>query len=170
MLGIGTSIQIFLFENRIEMNPHVEFRSSAFPKYENEDEETVNSNRWGKRLAEFVRDHLPSYGVATGDILCEDWGWLVFTTNDEFPLWIGCGPIDEVAETGELRGSQGTDFCDVPPKTAFCMFVAAEPSIFKRLFKRIDTTSSVSKVVAALRQMVSERDEFQEVQWTDDIT
>ena len=45
------------------------FSSRAFPKYENEDDETVNARCWGKRLAEFIRDGLPRYGVETADIL-----------------------------------------------------------------------------------------------------
>ena len=141
------------------MNTRVEFRSTAFPKYETEDEEIVNPNRWGKRLAEFVRDNLPSYGVATGNMVCEDWGWLVNTTNEEFPLWVGCGPLDDFTESGEVTGDSSA--------TAFCLFVTAEPSFFKKLFKRIDTGPPVTKVVAALEKMVSDRDEFEEIEWGD---
>lgn len=76
------------------MHTRVEFKSAAFPKYANEDTELVNSHCWGKRLAEFIRDTLPQYGIDTEDILCEDWGWLVNLKHSPFPLWIGCGVVD----------------------------------------------------------------------------
>lgn len=153
------------------MNTCVEFKSSAFPKYENEDEETVNPNRWGKRLAEFVRDNLPSYGVATEDILCEDWGWLINTKNDDFPVWIGCGPMDDFSEfdedeTEEKQRSSKPDY-DGPQATEFCIFVTAEPSFFKKLFKKVDTAPAVSKVVSALEKMVAEREEFRDAEWSE---
>ena len=150
------------------MNTRVEFRSAAFPKYENEDEETVNPNRWGKRLAEFLRDHLPDYGVETEDILCEDWGWLVNTKNDDFPVWIGCGPLDD-----EFPESDEEEASDLPEKsgpdggksTEFGVFVTAEPSLFKKLFKKIDTAPAVAVVVAALEKMMAAREEFEGAEW-----
>lgn len=154
------------------MKTQVEFKSSAFPKYENEDEETVNSDRWGKRLAEFIRDTLPSYGVVTEDILCEDWGWLVNTQSDEFPVWIGCGPIDNLSEGDFSEDYEETDPSPVSQNggsdsTKFCIFVTAEPSFLKKLFKRVDTTPAITKVVAALDKMITDRDEFQDAEWSD---
>ena len=101
------------------MQTRVEFKSRAFLKYPNEDEETVNETRWGKCLAEYVRDNLPNYGLPTEDILCEYWGWLVYVHNEDFPLWIGCSPME--------------DFVDEPPKAddliEFSLFVTAEPKL-----------------------------------------
>jgi len=149
------------------MKTRVEFKSSAFPKYENEDDETVNPNRWGKRLAEFIRDHLPSYGVATEDILCEDWGWLVNTKNDEFPVWIGCGPMDDFFDYDEDTEPSQKAARSSTEMTEFCVFVTAEPSFFKKLFKRVDTAPAVSKVVAALEKMIANREEFQDAEWSE---
>ncbi|MFN0128220.1 MAG: hypothetical protein ACKV19_16215 [Verrucomicrobiales bacterium] len=149
------------------MNTRVEFKSSAFPKYENEDEETVNPNRWGKRLAEFVRDNLPSYGVGTQDILCEDWGWLVNTKNDEFPVWIGCGPLDDFADGDDEADPSPASQASSSDLTEFCVFVTAEPSFFKKLFKRIDTAPAVAKVVEALEKMIADREEFQDAEWSE---
>lgn len=148
------------------MNTSVEFKSSAFPKYENEDEETVNPGRWGKRLAEFVRDNLPSYGIETENIACEDWGWLVYTKNDEFSLWLGCGPIDDVSEYDEDTDQLSKTDSDRLEITDFRIFVSAEPGLFKRLFKRINTAPAISKVVTALEKMLAEGDEFQDAQWS----
>ncbi len=150
------------------MNTRVEFTSTAFPKYVNEDEETVNPNRWGKRLAEFVRDHLPDYGVQTDVILCEDWGWLVFIKHPEFPVWIGCGPLDDFEnEEIDTDAAGAMTQGDAASATRFCLFVTAEPGFFRQLFKRFDTTSAVAEVVTALDKMVSDRNEFQEIVWSD---
>ena len=164
--GSGSVVtDVIPLDDHMKMNTRVEFWSSAFPKYENEDEEIINANRWGKRLAEFVRDNLPNYGVATENIICEDWGWLVYTSNDEFPLWIGCGPLDDFSESGEVTGSARVRAGD-SSVTAFCLVVTAEPRFFKKLFKRIDTGPPVSKVVKALERMVSARDEFEDIEWS----
>jgi len=40
------------------MKTHVEFRSSAFPAYENEEEE-INPGLWGRRLAEHLKKPNP---------------------------------------------------------------------------------------------------------------
>lgn len=147
------------------MNTRVEFKSSAFPKYPDEDAEIVNPGRWGKRLAEYVRDNLPRYGVQTTDILCEDWGWLVNTSHADYPVWIGCGPLDEMVATEEE-----SDLGPVASDTGvseFAMFVTAEPGFFQRLFKRVDSTPIVQKTSAALKAMVEASPDFTEVTWSE---
>jgi len=150
--------------------PTVEFKSTAFPKYADEDDEIINSNRWGKRLAEFVRDNLPKYDTPTEDILCEDWGWLVYVKNEGFPLWVGCGPMDDPSmyEGGNDADEQthpATRETKDQDLTEFCMFVAAEPGFFKRLFKKVDTAPDVNRVVDALKKMVNDSPQFQDVKW-----
>lgn len=151
------------------MNTRVEFKSAAFPKYPDEDTETVNEHCWGKRLAEFVRDELPKHGIPTEDILCEDWGWLVYLTNDDFPLWIGCGIMDEFddAENAEDPESALTSPASSKGITQFGLFVTGEPGIFQRLFKRVDTTPAVQKVVEGLRQLLEASPEIHDVMWTE---
>ena len=142
------------------MKTHVEFTSSSFPKYENEDEETVNPERWGKRLAEYFRDELPAYGVATKDILCEDWGWLVYIENSDFPLWIGCGPVDDIDEDGNVTYQKTERNCE------FAAFITAEPSVLKKLFRKVDISSAIERVSEAMQKMFEDRDDFSEVTWT----
>ena len=148
------------------MDTRVEFSSTAFPKYVNEDDELINVNRWGKRLAEFVRDNLPSYGIPTGKIHCEDWGWSVTVPNDEFSLWIACGPRDNASTLGAQPNIPAMSASESGATvTDFCLFVQASPSWFKKLFKQIDTNPAVSSVVEALHKMVADHDEFQNVVW-----
>ncbi len=68
------------------MNARVAFKSASFPKYQDEDAETINAHLGGKRLAEYLRDQLPNHGVATAGILCEDFGWIVEIEHEPFPF------------------------------------------------------------------------------------
>jgi hypothetical protein len=153
------------------MNTRVEFKSAAFPKYPNEDAELVNSNCWGKRLAEFVRDSLPKHGIPTEDILCEDWGWLVNVKNPDFPLWIACGVQDEFSdsdEDSEVEGKTSQNTCAGDRcVTQFCVFVTAEPSLVQRWFKRVDTNPAVQKVVAGLHRLLESTPDIQDATWSE---
>lgn len=153
------------------MRTQVEFLSAAFPKYPNEDAELVNSNCWGKRLAEFIRDSLPQHGIDTKDILCEDWGWLVNVKHEPFPLWIGCGIMDEFSEddvddnlkdTLPRQSSSSTEAL-----TQFSVFITAQPGFFRNLFKKVDTKPAVQKVVSALEKLISESPTFRNVHWVE---
>ena len=86
--------------------------------------------------------------------------------NDEFPLWIACGPRGDASTLGVQPDFPTVSASDCGATvTDFCLFVQAEPSWFKKLFKQIDTTPAVSSVVEALHKMVAEHDEFQNVVW-----
>jgi hypothetical protein len=142
------------------MNTTVHFKSKAFPKYPNEDAEIVNANCWGKRLAEFIRDGLPRFGVETTGILNEDWGWLVSVRNDAFPLGIGCGPVDDSEEEDGGKPADGT--------TEFVVFVTAEPKLLQRLFKRVDTKPALERAAAALRGLLESSPDIADIVWSDD--
>jgi hypothetical protein len=154
----------------------VEFRSASFPKYPNEIEELVNDNCWGKRLAEYVNDHLPRHGVATSGILCEDWGWLISLENADFPLWIGCGVMDDGdGEDGETSDDDSAKYA-LPPSTQpklpagvneFIMHVNAEPGFLKKLFRKVNTAPAVERAGQALKGMIAADPEvFQDVIWS----
>jgi hypothetical protein len=153
------------------MITRAEFKSAAFPKYPNEDAELVNSNCWGKRLAEFVRDSLPEHGIPTEDILCEDWGWLVHVKNHDFPLWIGCGVQDELSDSGGKTEDKGKASQTTPSGNdgiiQFCIFVTAEPNLVQRWFKRVDTKPAVLKVVDGLRRLLEASPHIQDATWTE---
>src|SRR5215207_7134056 len=74
------------------MRTLVQFRSDAFPAYPGEDE-LINPERWGKRLAEFLAAKLPEHGVKVGPIYAEDWGWGIPIENEAFPMFVGCGNV-----------------------------------------------------------------------------
>jgi hypothetical protein len=82
------------------MKTQVEFKADKFPPYAGEEDE-INPGLWGKRLAEYLQEHLPRHGLEVTALGAEDWGWMVEIENPEFPLWIGCWSEDlTIPETG----------------------------------------------------------------------
>jgi len=127
------------------MKTHVEFRSDKFPPYEGE-EEQINPHLWGKRLAEYLEQRLKAEGIDAGDMIPEDWGWCLPIKNNAFPVWIGCGHYQEY------------------PNGYLC-FVEPSKPIIRRLFKKIDTTDQVRRVVETLDKILTSDPEITDVRW-----
>jgi len=128
------------------MRTHVEFRSSAFPPYEGE-EEQINPGRYGRRLAEFLQEELSQQGIPTEEIYSEDWGWAVPIVNEAFTLWVGCGNYDEY------------------PDGFLCFIEPSKPSVRRGLFKKIDTTATVENLAAAIEKALLARPDVRELRW-----
>lgn len=127
------------------MQTNVEFRSDRFPAYDGE-EEQINPGRWGRRLAEFLRDNLRKEGFQTEELVAEDWGWMLPIKNDEFRLWIGCGNYEEYPD-GFL--------CFIEPHTPFV----------RRLLRRIDTRERVASLQRAMDTILSDAAGVREKRW-----
>ena len=100
------------------------FKSNSFPKYPNEDNEIINPGCWGKRLAEWIQLKLPEKGIQTGEIMAEDWGWVVELDTSDFISFIGCGVSDESDE-------EFVAFIEVK-----CPFSSLFPSFIKAFFRQ----------------------------------
>lgn len=124
---------------------YVEFRSDRFPPYEGE-EEQINPNLWGKRLAEFPCAKLLAAGVKTEDPFSEDWGWRIDVVNEAFPLWIGCSHYQEYPN-GYL--------CFIKPHTPYV----------RKLFRKVDVREPVASLQRALDNVLSEADGIREMRW-----
>lgn len=118
------------------LRTYVEFRSDNFPPYEGE-EEQVNPNLWGKRLAEFLGDKLRSEGFDCEEPFSEDWGWVLPVTNDGFSLWIACSRYREYPD-GYL--------CHIEPHKPFV----------RRFLKRVDTRDRVASLQRAMGKVLSD--------------
>jgi hypothetical protein len=127
------------------MKTQVEFRSDKFPPYEGE-EEQINPNRWGKRLAEYLERELNARGIETGRLVPEDWGWWLRVKSHGFSMWIGCGNYEEY------------------PNGYLCFVEPSKPVVW-RLFRRIDTTEQVGRVTEALNQILASDPEIHGVRW-----
>ena len=127
------------------MKTLVEFESDKFPPYEGEEAE-INPDLWGKRLAEYLRDRLPDYGLTVTGIGAEDWGWRVELENDDFPLWIGCGHRND------------------GPDAFLCFIEPSKPNI-RKWFKKIDTSTRVAYAVDALKQLIESDSDIHAIEW-----
>ena len=129
------------------MKTQVEFRSSKFPPYEGE-EEQINPGLWGKRLAEYLVDTLAARGIATEEIIAEDWGWYVPVRNDGFRLAVCCGH------------QNGDD-------DEFLVFTDPSTPIVKKLFKKIDATAQLTRLTLALEEILASDPDIRDVVWTE---
>jgi len=127
------------------MQTYVEFRSDRFSAYEGE-EEQINPDLWGKRLAEFLCHKLLAEGFKTEEPLAEDWGWRVDVVNEGFNLWIGCGRYQEYPD-GYL--------CFIEPHTPYV----------RKLLRKIDTRERVASLQRALDKILIESDGIQAKRW-----
>lgn len=124
----------------------VTFRSHKFPPYDGE-EESINPGLWGKRLAEYLVDRLAGTGIETEEPIPEDWGWFIPVANDRFPLAICCGHQD---------GEDDEFLCFTDPSTP----------IVRKLFKRVDLTEELDRIVTALESILSADPDITDVAWS----
>ena len=132
---------------RCHLRTQVEFRSSAFPSQPGEDE-LINPGRWGKALADYLREHLDAAGLRGGEPYAEDWGWAVPIDNPEFPLFVGCGNLDD------------------DPEGFLCFIEPSTPTI-RKLFRKIDVTQRVTEVSDALDSALRKNASVSEINWID---
>jgi len=129
------------------MKTQVEFRSKKFPAYEGE-EEQINPGLWGRRLAEYLVQKLSERGITTEQIIGEDWGWYIPVKNEGFKLAICCG---------HQHGDDDQFLCFTDPSTP----------VVKKLFKKIDATPQLTRLVEALQQILAADPEIGDVVWTE---
>lgn len=129
------------------MKTQVEFRSDKFPPYDGEQAE-INPGCWGRRLAEYLKDKLAELNIVTGDLVAEDWGYVLPIQNESFNMFIGCG---------HQSGADDDFLCFIEPSKPF----------IRKLFKKIDTTQDVGNVVESLARILSSDPDIHDVRWSD---
>src|SRR5579863_7641034 len=73
----------------MKQGPVLTFESSAFAPIPGEDEKT-NPGVYGKALAEWLGARLRLAGVATGNVIPEDFGWCVPVKSPGYCLYVAC--------------------------------------------------------------------------------
>jgi hypothetical protein len=129
------------------MKTFAEFRSSKFPAYEGE-EARINPGLWGQRLAEYLVAKLPEHGLAPGEPIAEDWGWYVPVKVDGAALALCCGH------------QYGED--DV-----FLCFTDPQQPVVRKLFKKVDVTAQLTRLVGAVDAILSADPDIHDVSWRD---
>lgn len=127
------------------MKTQVEFRSSKFPPYEGEEEE-INPGLWGRRLAEYLAMNLADKGIDTEEMIAEDWGYYLPIRNDGFRLALCCGHQD-----GD--------------EDQFLVFTDPSTPKVRKLFRTIDATPQLTRVLEALRAVLDADSEIRDIVW-----
>jgi hypothetical protein len=128
------------------MKTFVEFRSAKFPPYEREEEE-INPGLWGRRLAEYLAQKLAAQGIVTDGILEEDWGYYIPVQNKGCRLAICCG---------HQEGDDDQFVCFTDPST---------PVVRQFFFRKIDISDQLTRITAALQQILSSDPDIRDVVW-----
>ena len=126
------------------MKTFVEFRSDKFPSYG--EEELINPGLWGKRLAEYFVAKLPAHGLVAGEPIAEDWGWYVPIVVDGAALALCCGHQD------------GDD-------DQFLVFTDPPKPVTRKLFKRIDVTPQLARLVRAVDAILAADPDIRDLSW-----
>lgn len=118
----------------MKQSPLLEFESSAFPVTPGEDRET-NPGLYGKALAEWIAEKLPSVGFEPRRVIAEDFGWLVQVETKPHSLYVAA------AATGERPDH-------------WRVFVFAEGGFVARLLGKDRRKQSVEDVFAAVKHVL----------------
>jgi hypothetical protein len=121
-----------------------EFRSSKFPPYG--EDELMNPDLWGKRLAEYFVATLPVHGLVAGEPIAEDWGWYVPIKVNGAALALCCGH------------QYGDD-------DEFLVFTDPPEPVTRKLFKQVDVTAELTHLVQAVDAILSTDPAIQDLSW-----
>lgn len=129
------------------MKTQVTFRSAQFPPCEGEDAQ-INPGLWGRRLAEYLGGKLKAAGIEAGEPVAEDWGWLVPIPGGPVPMALCCGHQD------------GDD-------DEFIVFTEPSAPVVRKLFRKIDVSEPLGRLVSALEKILASDPEIRNVEWTE---
>jgi len=124
----------------------VEFRSLKFPAYEGE-EEQINPGHWGRRVTECLAAKLAEKGIVTEKMAIEDWGCWLPIQNKGFTLALCCGH------------QYGDD-------DQFVIFTHPKSPKVTKLFRTIDATLQLTRLLDALRQILEADPEIRDIVWS----
>ena len=112
----------------------ITFQTDYFKPMAGEESET-NAGRYGKALALWLATKLKERGVSIEGVIAEDFGWIVLVARKPFLLWIGCGSTD-----GSI--------------SEWSVFPIAEVGTIQRIFRRINPTAEIERLMAHLVDLV----------------
>lgn len=128
------------------MHSQVHFQTDFFQPEPGEDAQT-NPGCYGRALAHWLYAQLQARGVACDGVVAEDFGWVLMVSRDPFLLWLGCGNAED--STREW--------------TIFCV---AEVPLFKRLFRKPDTTEASARLWAHVQALVPQIPGVSDIAWS----
>jgi hypothetical protein len=121
------------------------FRSTLFCLEPGEEEE-INPGRYGRHLANWLRDQLSRLGYTEAKVDQEDWGRRIVVFTQPYEVSIGCGNMDDEPE-------DDYDPYASPERITWHCFVEGKPPLLNRLFGK-SNTPLVDEVEAKLRTLL----------------
>jgi len=115
----------------MEKSPILEFESSAFSPTPGEDEAT-NPGVFGKALAKWLGSRLRLAGIAAGEVVAEDFGWVIPVKSEPYSLHVACSS----AET----------------PNGWMVFAFAEGGLMPRLFGKDKSGAVVESLYVSVRR------------------
>jgi hypothetical protein len=112
-------------------SPILEFESSAFAPVPGEDAAT-NPGVFGKALAQWLANQLSLAGVAVGEVVAEDFGWVISVNSQPYSLRIACS-------SGETPN-------------AWMVFAFAEGGLMSRLLGRDKSSDALESLYVSVRR------------------
>ena len=114
----------------MKKTPILEFESSAFASVAGEDEAT-NPGVFGKALAQSLANRLRLAGVAAGEVIAEDFGWVIPVKSEPYSLFVACS-------SGETPN-------------AWMVFAFAEGGLMSRLLGRDQSGAALESLYVSVR-------------------
>ena len=121
---------------------------TPFFKIEPGEDRQTNPGCYGRAMANWLAGNFKKRGEPVEGVVAEDWGWCLILTRNPYPLWIGCRNDPDTTD-------------------AWAAFVAAEPSLFQRLFKRIDVQPALDRTQKLLSEAMHSVPDASKV-WAED--
>ena len=115
----------------MKKSPILEFESSAFAPVPGEDEAT-NPGVFGKVLAQWLGNQLRLAGVAAGEVIAEDFGWVIPVKSEPYFLHVACSSGEEPNE--------------------WMVFAFAEGSLMSRLFGKDKSGAALESLYVSIRR------------------
>ena len=119
----------------MKKSPILVFESSAFAPLPGEDEAT-NAGVFGKALAQWLADRIRLAGVAVGEVIAEDFGWVIPVDCDPYSLNVACS-------SGETPN-------------AWTVFAFAEGGIISRLLGTDKSSDALESLYFSVRRFLEE--------------
>jgi len=129
----------------VAMSHSFTFKSSELKVIVGEDEET-NPFRFGKSVVLWLNEELIKKGF-DASISSEDWGWRIDCFSKPYPIWIGCGNMEEDDDNGNWIEP------DVNDLTWQC-FIESDKPFFKSLFNKSSAQDEISSIYEALSNIL----------------
>lgn len=130
------------------MKTQVTFQSAKFPA-DPDEEDLINPGLWGRKLARYLVQKLAAEGIATGEPVAEDWGWMI-PVHDE-------GPHPVALCCGHQHGDDDEFLCFTEPATP----------VVRKLFRKVDVTPQLARLTAALQKILAADPEITGVVWSE---